>query len=229
MRVTILQKVVQAQQQAHGVAVVTCIDDFTQTAYSPGNLDAGDPLGQAILDAFRKDRSLMVETDGKRYFIQIINRPLRLLIIGAVHIAQALIPIAQACGYAVTLIDPRRAFASPERFPNVALRTEWPDKALENLGLDSRTAVVTLTHDPKLDEPALVAALDSEVFYVGALGSARTHRERCKRLTQANVGADKIELIHAPVGLDIGAVSPAEIAVSVMAEITSALRKSGKR
>ena len=229
MRVATLKQVVQAQQQARAVAVITCLDESTQTISTLENLDADDPLDRAVLDAFRKDRSQIVKIDKKRQFIQIFNRPLRLLIVGAVHIAQALIPMAQACGYAVTLIDPRRAFASPERFPNVALKNEWPDKALENLGLDSRTAVVTLTHDPKLDEPALVAALDSEVFYVGALGSARTHRERCVRLTQANVGADKIELIHAPIGLDLGAVSPAEIAVSIMAEMTSALRKKDIR
>ena len=229
MRVATLKQVVQAQQQARAVAVITCLDDTTQMISTLESLDADDPLDRAILDAFRKDRSQIVEIHGKRQFIQILNRPLRLLIVGAVHIAQALIPMAQVCGYAVTLIDPRRAFASPERFPNVALRNEWPDEALQNLGLDSRTAVVTLTHDPKLDEPALVAALDSEVFYVGALGSARTHRERCQRLTQANVGADKIELIHAPIGLDLGAVSPAEIAVSIMAEITSALRKKDIR
>ena len=229
MRVATLKQVVQAQQQARAVAVITCLDDTTQMISTLESLDADDPLDRAILDAFRKDRSQIVEIHGKRQFIQILNCPLRLLIVGAVHIAQALIPMAQACGYAVTLIDPRRAFASPERFPNVALKNEWPDKALGSLGLDSRTAVVTLTHDPKLDEPALVAALDSEVFYVGALGSTRTHRERCKRLTQANVGADKIELIHAPIGLDLGAVSPAEIAVSIMAEITSALRKKDIR
>ena len=229
MRVAALKQVVQAQQQARAVAVITCLDDSTQTVSTLEKLDSDNPLDRAVADAFRKDRSQIVEIHGKRQFIQILNRPLRLLIVGAVHIAQALIPMAQACGYAVTLIDPRRAFASPERFPNVALRYEWPDKALQNLGLDSRTAVVTLTHDPKLDEPALVAALDSDVFYVGALGSMRTHRERCERLTQANVGADKIELIHAPVGLDLGAVSPAEIAVSIMAEMTSALRKKDIR
>lgn len=225
MRVSTLQKIVLAQQQANAIAVVTFFDDDTQTSLFPENVDTGDPLGQAILEALRKDRSQLVTIDGKQQFIQIISQQLRLLIVGAVHIAQALIPIAQACGYAVTLIDPRRAFASPERFPNVTLHNEWPDKALENLGLDARTAVVTLTHDPKLDEPALLAALDSQVFYVGALGSKRTHRERCERLTGANVATDKLEQIHAPVGLDIGAVSPAEIAVSIMAEITSALRK----
>ena len=132
--------------------------------------------------------------------------------------------MAQSCGYAVTLIDPRKAFASNDRFPGVAVRNDWPDKALTALGLNSRTAVVTLTHDPKLDEPALIKALNADVFYIGALGSRRTHHARCERLSEAGVSKEKLERIHAPIGLDIGATSPAEIAVSIMGEITSALR-----
>lgn len=225
MKASLLNSVVEASQQGRPVAVVTCLDDHVQQTFYLDTLDDRQPFGQAVSDAFDKDRSGLVEIDGKRQFIQVIHQPLRLLIVGAVHIAQALIPIAQSCGYAVTLIDPRRAFASPQRFPGIALSNEWPDRAFQSLALDSRTAVVTLTHDPKVDEPALIAALSTDVFYVGALGSRRTHRARCERLAKAHVAASRLSRIHAPVGLDIGAVSPAEIAVSIMAEITAALRQ----
>ena len=147
------------------------------------------------------------------------------MVVGAVHIAKPLIEMGQSCGYDVTLIDPRRAFASSTRFPGVSLNNEWPDVALKDLGLDSRTAVVTLTHDPKLDEPALMAALESDVFYVGALGSRRTHSQRCERLGEAGITADQIARIHAPIGLNISAQSPAEIAVAIIAEVTQTLRQ----
>jgi xanthine dehydrogenase accessory factor len=141
-----------------------------------------------------------------------------------VHIAQPLCQIARACGYDVTLIDPRDAFASTERFPGERILDDWPDEALTALGLDARTAVVTLTHDAKLDDPAIRAALGSDCFYLGCLGSARTHAKRVERLTEAGF-ADQIGRIHAPVGLDIGAKTPAEIAVSVMAQVTQVLRQ----
>ena len=224
MKVSTLKTLVQAKEQGQAVVLVTSLENHSQLIFFPEAVETDGPLGGAVRDGFRTDRSRVVEFEGKRHFIQVINQPLKLLIVGAVHIAQSLIPMAQTCGYLVTLIDPRRAFASKDRFPGVAVRTEWPDKALTALGLNSRTAVVTLTHDPKLDEPALIEALDSDVFYIGALGSRRTHLARCERLREAGVSEEKLERIHAPIGLDIGAISPAEIAVSIMSEITSSLR-----
>src|SRR5512134_1445283 len=162
----------------------------------------------------RSDRSGTVEADGARYFIRVYNPPLRLAVIGAVHIAQALAPIAALAGYEVTVIDPRRAFATEMRFPGVRLVTDWPDEALGALRPDSRTAVVTLTHDPKLDDPALEVALRSPAFYIGALGSRKTHASRVERLLGHGFTDSEIARIHGPAGLDIGAKSPAEIALS---------------
>lgn len=224
MKASTLKTLVQAKEQGHAVVLATSLENHSQLVFFPETTETDGPLGVAVRDGFRTDRSRVIEFEGKRHFIQVINQPLKLFVVGAVHIAQALIPMAQSCGYAVTLIDPRKAFASNDRFPGVAVRNEWPDKALTELGLNSRTAVVTLTHDPKLDEPALVKALNSDVFYIGALGSRRTHQARCERLSEAGVSEEKLERIHAPIGMDIGATSPAEIAISIMGEITSALR-----
>lgn len=178
--------------------------------------DGGD-----VAARMRSDKSGMEEGD---WFVAIHNPALRMAVVGAVHIAQPLCQIARACGYDVTLIDPRGAFASAERFPGEHILDDWPDEALAALGLDARTAVVTLTHDAKLDDPAIRAALESDCFYLGCLGSARTHAKRVERLTAAGF-ADRIGRIHAPVGLDIGAKTPAEIAVSVMAQVTQVLRQ----
>jgi len=191
----------------------------------------GGPLEGSVLKAVaaahRRDRGTTIETDDGPLFIQVFNPPLRLIVVGAVHIAQALVPMASLVGYDVTVVDPRRSFASDARFPGVAVRTDWPDEALDELKPDARTAVVTLTHDPKLDDPALDLALRSEAFYIAALGSRRTHAGRLERLTA--LGHDQVTLarIHGPAGLDIGAVSPAEIALSVMAEMTRVLRQEG--
>lgn len=216
---------IDASADKQAVALVTNLDDNSQFVICRHSLTDNNQLESVVYDAFRRDRSRVVEIDGNRLFIQVYNSPLRLMIVGAVHIAKPLIDMGQSCGYDVTLIDPRRAFASATRFPGVNLSNEWPDQALKNLGLDSRTAVVTLTHDPKLDEPALIAALESDAFYIGALGSRRTHRERCERLAEAGVTVDRINRIHAPIGLDISAQSPAEIAVAVIAEVTQTLRQ----
>jgi xanthine dehydrogenase accessory factor len=178
---------------------------------------------EAWSERFRMDRS-GVEEDG-RTFVHVHNPPLRMVIVGAVHIAQALVPMARIAGYDVTVIDPRPAFGAAARFPGVEIVEEWPDEALGELDLDPRTAVVTLTHDPKLDDPAIRAALGSDVFYLGCLGSTRTHAKRVARLEEAGFSADDIARIHAPVGLDIGARGPSEIAVSVLAEVTQRLRK----
>jgi xanthine dehydrogenase accessory factor len=175
----------------------------------------------ATVPLFRADRSAL---DGD-LFTHIHNPPLRLAVIGAVHIAQHLVPMARACGFDVLVVDPREAFASPERFPGTALSHDWPDDALASFGLDSRTAVVTLTHDPKLDDPAIRATLASQSFYLGCLGSRGTHAKRLDRLVASGSGPADIARVHAPVGLDIGAATPAEIAVAVMAEIIATLRK----
>lgn len=225
MKLATLRQVVDAQQHDQVVAIVTCLDDNVQSVVSLDTLHHQEhPLKTVLLSSFQNDRSQLVTHDGRKFFIQVIHQPLRLVIVGAVHIAQALIPIAQNCGFSVALVDPRRAFATADRFPDVSLIHDWPDKALADLSLNARTAVLTLTHDPKLDEPALQTALGSEVFYIGALGSRRTHAERCKRLVSDQVSEDQLSRIHAPVGLNIGAVSPAEIAVSIMAQITTVLR-----
>ena len=225
MKASILKQINDACERKQAVALVTGFEDHTQELKSRESLRDNDPLDKAVSEAFRRDRSQVIEIDGKQHFIQVYNSPLRLMVVGAVHIAKPLIEMGQSCGYDVTLIDPRRAFASSARFPGVSLSNEWPDVALKNLGLDSRTAVVTLTHDPKLDEPALMAALESDVFYVGALGSRRTHSQRCERLEEAGITADQIARIHAPIGLNISAQSPAEIAVAIIAEVTQTLRQ----
>ncbi len=172
---------------------------------------------------FRADRPGFGE-DG-RTFIAIHNPPLRMFVVGAVHIAQALLPMARLAGHDVTLIDPRETFAAAARFPGETILDDWPDEALAARGLDERSSVVTLSHDPKIDDPAIMAALASDVFYLGCLGSTRTHAKRVARLEAAGFGAGEIARIHAPVGLDIGAQSPAEIAIAIMAEITARLRR----
>jgi len=173
-------------------------------------------------DRFRTDRS-GVEEDGDT-FVTIHNPPLRLAVVGAVHIAQALVPMARIAGLDPSVIDPRGAFGSEARFPGETIIDDWPDAALAEHGLDTRTALVLLTHDPKLDDPALHLALKSECFYIGALGSKRTHAKRVERLTDAGFSAEQIARIHGPVGLNIGAASPSEIAVSILAELLSVLR-----
>ncbi|WP_411351064.1 XdhC family protein [Leisingera aquaemixtae] len=176
----------------------------------------------AYPDRMRMDRSGL-EDDGET-FVAVHNPPLRLVVVGAVHIAQALVPMARIAGYDPVIIDPRAAFASAERFPGEALMDDWPDEAVQKLGLDSRTALVLLTHDPKLDDPALQAALAADVFYIGALGSKKTHAARIARLQEAGFTEAQIARIHGPIGLDIGAAGPAEIAVSILAEMTAVLR-----
>jgi xanthine dehydrogenase accessory factor len=176
-----------------------------------------------IRRAVDDDRSGVLEIASGTIFVEIWNPRPRLLIVGAVHTAQALIPLARLAEYDVTVIDPRTALGSRERFPDITLRNDWPDEALAELAPDRRTAILTLTHDPKIDDPALHAALRSDAFYVGALGSRRTHEKRVERLREAGFDADAIRRIRGPVGLAIGARTPAEIAISIMAEITAVL------
>jgi xanthine dehydrogenase accessory factor len=191
------------------------------------NVGGASELAQAAADASRSDRSAAVEIHGRNWFIEVHNAPLDLRIVGAVHIAQSLARMAALADYRVTVIDPRGAFATPERFPDVALSHEWPDEALAKPPLGPRSAVVVLTHDPKIDDPALLAALQSDCFYIGALGSKKTHAARLARLNSLGLEDEQLARIHGPVGLAIGARSPAEIAVSVVAEMTMRLRADG--
>ncbi|MDQ2092633.1 XdhC family protein [Rhodalgimonas zhirmunskyi] len=172
-------------------------------------------------ERFRMDRAGF-EEDGT--FVTIHNPPLRMIVVGAVHIAQALVPMARIAGFDPVVIDPRPAFASEARFPGETILEDWPDEAVESLGLDARTALVLLTHDPKLDDPALIAALRSQVYYIGALGSTRTHAKRVARMQEAGFSEGEIARIHGPVGLDIGAAGPAEIAVSILGQAIAVLR-----
>jgi xanthine dehydrogenase accessory factor len=186
---------------------------------------AKDPLGAILAERLRSGKSGMADSDEGRVFLTVHVPAAQLVAIGAVHISQALAPIAKLLGYDVTIVDPRTAFASPERFPDVKIIAEWPDKALPSLGIDRYTAFVALTHDPKIDDPALLYALARDCFYIGALGSRKTHGRRVDRFKQQGVGDAEISRIHAPIGLNIGAVSPAEIAVSIIAQITESLRR----
>ncbi|MET4100843.1 xanthine dehydrogenase accessory factor [Roseovarius sp. MBR-78] len=178
---------------------------------------------EGYAERFRMDRSGM-EADGET-FVAIHNPPLRLIVVGAVHIAQALVPMARIAGFDPVVIDPRESFATPARFPGTRLMHDWPDEVLRAVGCDARTALVLLTHDPKLDDPAISEGLRAGVFYIGALGSTRTHAKRVARLEAAGVTAAEIARIHGPIGLDIGAAGPAEIAVSILAEMIGVLRR----
>ncbi|MGH6717187.1 MAG: XdhC family protein [Bradyrhizobium sp.] len=187
---------------------------------------AADPLRAELSSQLRTGKSGMIEVGGRKLFLNVYAPTAKLVVVGAVHISQALAPLARALDYDVTVVDPRTAFASPERFPDVPLIAEWPDVALPPLNIDRYTAFVALTHDPKIDDPALLHAFQCNCFYIGALGSRKTHAKRAARLRAMGAAETDIARIHAPIGLPIGAVSPGEIAVAVMAEITAQLRLS---
>ncbi len=212
--IAVLEGLVAARAAGAAVALVTDLASFDRRLVALGE-DA------AVDVRLRADRSGV--EDGR--FIAVHNPGLRLIVVGAVHIAQGLMAMARACGYAPVLIDPRSSFGAAARFPGEVILDDWPDEAMARLAPDARTAVVTLTHDPKLDDPALAAALRSGAFYVGCLGSKRTHAKRVERLAAQGFTGEEIARLHAPVGLDIGARNPAEIAVSIMAQITQVLRK----
>lgn len=212
-----LAALVAARAERRAVAVLVNLDTGARRLAS----GPGDPLAGEIAERFRSDKSGVAG----EWFIAVHNPPLRMIVVGAVHIAQPLVIMARLAGYDPVLVDPREAFGSAARFPGEVISHDWPDEALAGIGLDHRTAVVTLTHDPKLDDPAIRAALASDVFYLGCLGSTRTHAKRMARMADAGLSEADLARIHAPVGLDIGAKSPAEIAISIMAEVTQALRR----
>jgi xanthine dehydrogenase accessory factor len=205
------------------VILVTDTATGEQRLVKAGDI-AADPLRAELAKQLRMGKSGNVEVAGKKLFLNVYAPTAKLVIIGAVHISQALAPLARSLDYDVAIVDPRTAFASPERFPDVKLIAEWPDTALPPLNVDHYTAFVAVTHDPKIDDPALLHAFAKDCFYIGALGSRKTHAKRLERLRAQGASEADLARIHAPIGLDIGAVSPAEIAVSIMAEITAQLR-----
>ena len=221
MKRAALARLIAAQRGRWPLMVVTRLADGAQCVLDADACDGELPLSNEHLAAARSllssGRSKPLG-DGDTLFARAYVPPPRLLIVGAVHIAQALAPMAHAAGFEVIVIDPRGAFASAERFPGIQLAAEWPDEALARLGLDAATALVALSHDPKLDDPALELALPSPAFYIGALGSRRTHEKRLQRLRAGGLDAF-VSRIHAPIGLDLGGRSPAEIAVAILAEV----------
>lgn len=223
MRLDLLSALNAERAARRAVVLVTDTESGAQRLVKAADISA-DPLKGALEKHLRSGKSGMEEVGGERFFITVHVPPPRLVITGAVHVSQALAPMARLLGYDVTIVDPRTAFATVERFPEVKVIAEWPEVALPPLGIDRYTAFVALTHDPKIDDPALLHALSRDCFYIGALGSKKTHARRVARLKEQGVGDAGIARIHAPIGLAIGAVSPAEIAVAIMAEITERLR-----
>ena len=223
MRLDILAALNAERAARRGAIVVTNAATGAQRLVKAADV-AADPLRATLEARLRSGKSGPADTEEGRVFLNVHVPPTRLVITGAVHISQALAPIARVLGYDVTIVDPRTAFATKERFPDVPVIAEWPDTALPPLNVDRYTAFVALTHDPKIDDPALMHALARECFYIGALGSKKTHGRRVERLKEQGAGADAVARIHAPIGLPIGAVSPAEIAVAIMGEITARLR-----
>jgi xanthine dehydrogenase accessory factor len=222
VRSALLDELRAARAARRAVVLATWTASGEQALFAPGQ---GPPaLAEAGARVLLRDQAEVIETADGPVFLEPHNPPRRLILVGAVHIAQPLAEMAGLAGFAVTVVDPRTAFATAARFPGVALVTRWPDQALAELSPDARTAVVTLTHDPKIDDPGLIAALGSPAFYVGCLGSRKTHAGRLARLAERGIAPAALERLRGPVGLRIGAISPAEIAVSVLAEIVAALR-----
>lgn len=222
MKAALFARLLADRRARRGAALVTRLADGAQAL-----VHEEDSVGDLVLDhealsevrrRLRENRSGPLTAGADEFFVRSYANPPRLLIVGAVHIAQALAPMAALAGFEVTVIDPRRAWATAERLPGVTLTHEWPDDAMARLHADDQTAVVTLSHDPKIDDPALIEVLNSTAFYIGALGSSRTHAKRAARLTEVGLG-ELVPRIHAPVGLDLGGRSPAEIAVSILAQI----------
>jgi xanthine dehydrogenase accessory factor len=223
MKAETIAKVQEARAGRRAVTLATRLSDAAETLIYRDSAEGALANDAAVLAAARRAMNVgaseTLEHGGQKIFLHVYVPPQRLVIVGAVHIAQSLAPMAAMLDFDVTVVDPRGAWATGQRFPGVKVIQEWADEAFQEMGLDVNTAVVTLTHDPKLDDPALEAALKSEVFYVGALGSTRTHAKRKERLAQAGITDEQFARIHGPVGLNLGAKSPAEIAVSVLGQI----------
>lgn len=232
MKADRLDKLLTARAAKRSLARLTDIATGAETLVVDGKPEgelALDPALETALDeALARERSRLFEDGKRRIFIQVLAPPLRLAIVGAGHISQYLSTIAGEIGFEVTVIDPRTTYASAARFPSAKLNHDWPDEALDAFGLDRRSAVVTLSHDPKLDEPALATALKSDAFYIGALGSRKTQAQRRERMKAQGFTDADLDRIHGPVGLDIGALSPAEIAVSIVAQMIDVLRPKKK-
>jgi xanthine dehydrogenase accessory factor len=228
MKLQYIERAVKASRAGKPAAIATNLTSGEQSLIEgpevTGNLKVDDLIQAGIDRALSDDKSTTIETPNGPVFVEVFNPPLRCFIVGAVHIAQPLARMASELGYKVTVVDPRTAFATDARFPEIELSTEWPDEALARLKPDKRSAVITLTHDPKLDDPALAEALKSRAFYIGALGSRKTHGARLKRLGELGFKEADFARIHGPVGLNIGAISPAEIAVAILGQVTSVLR-----
>ncbi|HUC10486.1 MAG TPA: XdhC family protein [Stellaceae bacterium] len=229
MKGRILDRVVAAGREHRSVALATELSTGRQLlldgSAAEGDLTLGEAAIGSIREVWRAGRNRTVDTPEGRVFVEVLTPPMRAFVVGAVHIAQPLAQMLAMVDYAVTVIDPRGAFATQARFPGVELVSEWPDEALERLHPDRGSAVLALTHDPKIDDPALAAALRSECFYIGALGSRRNHAARCARLKEQGFGDADLARIHGPIGLAIGAVSPAEVATSIVAEMIQVLRQ----
>jgi len=228
MKLDLLHTLNTERAARRAVVVVTDTETGTQRLVKAADVGT-DPLADVLEKRLRMGKSGMEETAQGRVFLTVHVPSPQLVITGAVHISQTLAPLGQMLDYDVTIVDPRTAFATPERFPGVKVLAEWPDAALPPLNVDRYTAFVALTHDPKIDDPALLHALSRDCFYIGALGSRKTHGRRVERLKAQGISDNEIARIHAPIGLDIGAVSPPEIAVSIMGEITARLRQSPEK
>jgi len=220
----ILAALEKAKADKRPVVLATQLPGGEQCLLPDPNQSAA--LNEAAAKVLQSDESGTITIDNISWFLHAHNPPLRLIVVGAVHIAQALVPFATPCGFAITIVDPRRSFGSDERFPGVAISNAWPDEAMDDFKPDSRTAVVTLTHDPKLDDPALDRALKSEAFYIGSLGSRRTHAARLGRLRALGHSDEAMARIRGPVGLDLEAVTAPEIALSIIAELVAVRRGS---
>jgi len=228
VKLDILKALNTERAARRAAVVVTDVASGTQRLVKAADIGR-DPLASALNKRIRSGKSGMEETPQGKVFLTVHVPPPRLVITGAVHISQALAPMARLLGYDVTIVDPRTAFATIERFPEVKVIAQWPDEALPPLGIDRYTAFVALTHDPKIDDPAITHALKSDCFYVGALGSRKTHGRRVERLKAQGLSDAAIARIYAPIGLDISAESPAEIAVAIMGQITARLREPAKK
>ena len=229
MKGRILDHVVAAARDHRSLALATNLATGRQLLldgdHAEGDLTLEDAAFVRVREAWRAGRNRTIETAAGPVFVEVLTPPRRCFVIGAVHIAQPLVKMLAMADYAVTVIDPRESFATEARFPGLEMTSEWPDEALERLRPDRGSALVALTHDPKLDDPALAAALRSECFYVGALGSRRNHAGRCARLKELGFSDRDVARIHGPIGLPIGAISPAEVAISILAEMTQILRQ----